>query len=110
MVDLGDVYTGAWQEGDAGPELVPVGKAYFGFTDDELHPLDKSVREHTLNRFGPVREVEKALVFEVAFDSVHMNRRNKSGIALRFPPISRIPWDKPAAEAETLAVLLKLAE
>ena len=105
-----DFTFGAWQEGNTGPELVPVGKAYFGFTDEELRQLDKWVREHTLNRFGPVREVEKTLVFEVAFDSVHMSRRHKSGIALRFPRISRIRWDKPAPEADMLATLLKLAE
>ena len=105
-----DYTFGAWREGEQGPELVPVGKAYFGFTDEELRQLDKWVRDHTLNRFGPVREVEKALVFEVAFDSVHASSRHKSGIAMRFPRISRIRWDKPAAEADALPALLNLAE
>ncbi len=105
-----DFTFGAWRDGETGQELVPVGKAYFGFTDEELRALDKWVREHTLNRFGPVREVEKALVFEVAFDSIHMSSRHKSGIAMRFPRISRIRWDKPAAEAEALDMLLALAE
>ena len=105
-----DYTFGAWRDGDEGPELVPVGKAYFGFTDDELRQLDKWVRENTLNRFGPVREVEKALVFEVAFDSVHASSRHKSGIAMRFPRISRIRWDKPAGEADGLPTLLNLAE
>ena len=103
-----DYTFGAWRDGEDGPELVPVGKAYFGFTDDGLRQLDKWVRDHTLNRFGPVREVEKALVFEVAFDSVHLSPRHKSGIAMRFPRISRIRWDKPAGEADGLKTLLKL--
>ena len=82
-------------------ELLPVGKAYFGFTDEELKWLDRFVRNHTLERFGPVREVEKSLVLEVAFDSIHLSKRHKSGLAMRFPRISRIRTDKPAAEADT---------
>ena len=99
-----DYTFGLWREG----ELLPVGKAYFGFTDEELRQLDRWVRNNTLNRFGPVREVEKALVFEVAFDSVHASTRHKSGVAMRFPRISRIRWDKPAAEADQLDALEKL--
>lgn len=105
-----DYTFGVWREGEAGPELVPVGKAYFGFTDEELRQLDKWVRDHTTNRFGPVREVEKELVFEVAFDSIHPSSRHKSGLAMRFPRISRIRWDKPAAEADELTALERLAE
>jgi len=90
-------------------ELLPVGKAYFGFTDEELKWLDRFVRNHTLARFGPVREVEKSLVLEVAFDSVHESKRHKSGLAMRFPRISRIRTDKPANEADTIAGLRKLA-
>jgi DNA ligase-1 len=82
---------------------VPIGKAYFGFTDEELRRLDKWVRAHTVQAFGPVREVEKQLVFEVAFDSAQESKRHKSGVALRFPRINRIRWDKPATEAATLA-------
>jgi DNA ligase-1 len=89
-------------------ELLPVGKAYFGFTDEELKMLDRFVRNHTLNRFGPVREVEKSLVLEVAFDSIHASKRHKSGLAMRFPRISRIRTDKPAHEADTIATLLGL--
>ena len=85
--------------------LLPVGKAYFGFTDEELKWLDRFVRSHTLNRFGPVREVEKSLVLEVAFDSIHRSTRHKSGLAMRFPRISRIRTDKPAHEADTIASL-----
>ena len=68
-----------------GAELLPVGKAYFGFTDEELKQIDRYVRNHTVNRFGPVRETDKSLVFEVAFDSVHASKRHKSGLAMRFP-------------------------
>jgi DNA ligase-1 len=98
-----DYTFGLWHEG----ELSPIGKAYFGFTDEELKQLDKWVRNHTVARFGPVREVEKALVFEVAFDAVHRSARHKSGVALRFPRINRIRWDKPAAEADQLQALAK---
>jgi DNA ligase-1 len=93
-----DYTFGVWK----GNELVPIGKAYFGFTDAELKLLDNWVRTHTTNSFGPVREVEKELVFEVAFDSAQLSGRHKSGVALRFPRISRIRWDKPAGEAGTL--------
>ena len=86
-------------------ELLPVGKAYFGFTDEELRWLDRWVRGHTIQRFGPVREVEKALVLEVAFDSIHKSSRHKSGLAMRFPRISRIRTDKPAEEADRVAAL-----
>ena len=90
-------------------QLLPVGKAYSGFTDAELAMLDKFVRGHTVQKFGPVREVEKTLVLEVAFDSIHASTRHKSGLAMRFPRISRIRTDKPAHEADTIAALLKLA-
>ena len=99
-----DFTFGIWK----GKEIVPVGKAYSGFTDKELRELDKWVRAHTTNRFGPVREVEKVLVVELAFDSLHVSPRHKSGIALRFPRINRIRWDKPAAEADTLQTIRSL--
>jgi DNA ligase-1 len=100
-----DYTFGCWNE--AG-ELLPVGKAYFGFTDEELKWLDRFVRTHTIERFGPVREVEKKLVLEVAFDSIHLSKRHKSGLAMRFPRISRIRTDKPAAEADTIATLKRM--
>jgi len=100
-----DYTFGCWTE--AG-ELLPVGKAYFGFTDEELKWLDRWVRGHTVQRFGPVREVEKALVLEVAFDSIHESSRHKSGLAMRFPRVSRIRTDKPAHEADRIATLLSL--
>ena len=101
-----DYTFGAWRNGESGEaELVPVGKSYFGFTDEELRELDRWVRNHTVDAFGPVRQVEPKLVFEVAFDSVHRSSRHKSGVAMRFPRIHRIRWDKPAAEADRLETL-----
>lgn len=96
--------------GLGGAELLPVGKAYSGFTDAELKQLDKFVRQNTLNRFGPVREVKRELVFEVAFDSVHTSKRHKSGLAMRFPRIHRIRWDKPAHEADRIEGLRALVK
>lgn len=104
-----DFTFGCWDgDPDQGAELLPVGKAYFGFTDEELKWLDRHVRTHTVNRFGPVRETDKSLVFEVAFDSVHSSKRHKSGVAMRFPRISRIRADKPAHEADRLESLKAL--
>lgn len=100
-----DYTFGCWNE--AG-ELLPVGKAYTGMTDVELKMLDKFVRQHTVAKFGPVREVEKTMVLEIAFDSVHVSKRHKSGVAMRFPRIHRIRTDKPAAEADALATLVKM--
>ncbi|MEM7222291.1 MAG: cisplatin damage response ATP-dependent DNA ligase [Pseudomonadota bacterium] len=100
-----DYTFGAWRDGEGGDELVPVGKAYFGFTDEELKQLDKWVRDNTTERFGPVRAVAPGLVLEVAFDAVQRSARHKSGLALRFPRIHRIRWDKPVAEAERVETL-----
>jgi len=100
-----DYTFGVWNE--AG-ELVPVGKAYSGYTDAELLTLDRWIRNHTIARFGPVREVEKEMVFEVGFDAAQLSTRHKSGVALRFPRILRIRTDKPAAEADRLEQVLKL--
>jgi DNA ligase-1 len=104
-----DYTFGCWDgDPDAGAELLPVGKAYSGFTDAELKKLDRLVRQTTVNRFGPVREVERSLVFEVAFDSVHASKRHKSGLAMRFPRIHRIRWDKPVHEADRIKTLQAL--
>jgi DNA ligase 1 len=100
-----DYTFGCWNE--AG-ELLPVGKAYSGMTDEELKMLDKFVRQNTVAKFGPVREVEKTMVLEIAFDSVHMSKRHKSGVAMRFPRIHRIRTDKPAAEADQLSILMAM--
>jgi DNA ligase-1 len=105
-----DYTFGCWEHGEDGPRLVPVGKAYSGFTDSELLQLDKFVRNKTLERFGPVRAVASELVLEVAFDAVQVSSRHKSGIAMRFPRIKRIRWDKPAVEADWVANLKRLIE
>ncbi len=106
-----DYTFGAWRTGAEGaPELVPVGKAYSGFTDEELLRLDKWVRANTTERFGPVRAVKPGVVLEVAFDAVHRSKRHKSGVAMRFPRIHRIRWDKPVEEADVLPTLEKLIE
>jgi DNA ligase-1 len=94
-----DYTFGVWNEIG---ELVPIGKAYSGYTDTELAFLDKWIRNHTTARFGPVREVEKEIVFEVGFDAAQRSTRHKSGVALRFPRILRLRTDKPAAEADLL--------
>ncbi|MBV9523617.1 MAG: ATP-dependent DNA ligase, partial [Alphaproteobacteria bacterium] len=99
-----DYTFGAWRDG----ALVPVGKAYSGFTDAELVLLDKWVRNNTVNRYGPVREVAPGLVLEIAFDSVHRSTRHKSGIAMRFPRVHRIRWEKPYGEADTVETLERM--
>jgi DNA ligase 1 len=105
-----DYTFGAWTDPDlaGGRQLVPVGKAYSGFTDEELLVLDKWIRTHTTERFGPVLAVQPGLVLEVAFDAVHRSPRHKSGVAMRFPRIHRIRWDKPADEADRLETLVAM--
>jgi DNA ligase-1 len=105
-----DYTFGVWRTGAEGRELVPVGKAYSGFTDAELKALDAWIRANTVERFGPVRRVTPGLVLEVAFDAIHPSGRHKSGLAMRFPRIHRIRWDKPAAEADSLEAARSLVE
>jgi DNA ligase-1 len=109
-----DYTFGVWTAGESGDELVPVGKAYFGFTDAELVEIDRFVRRNTVDRFGPVREVvherEQGLVFEVAFEGLQRSTRHKSGVAMRFPRISRLRWDKPPRDADRLETLEKILE
>jgi DNA ligase 1 len=110
-----DYTFGVWTEVDGGGRaLTPVGKAYFGFTDEELKQIDKFVRDHTIERFGPVRSVRAephaGLVFEVAFEGLQRSARHKSGVAMRFPRINRIRWDKPPGEADELAALERMLQ
>jgi ATP-dependent DNA ligase len=109
-----DYTFGVWTTSPAGEELVPVGKAYFGFTDAELAEIDKFVRASTVNRFGPVREVihaaDRGLVFEVAFEGLQRSTRHRSGIAMRFPRISRLRWDKLPRDADRLEALEALLD
>jgi DNA ligase-1 len=101
-----DYTFGVWTAGEAGEELVPVGRAYFGFTDEELLQIDRFVRRNTVERFGPVREVvhepDHGLVLEVAFEGLQRSSRHKSGLAMRFPRINRLRWDKPPGQADRL--------
>jgi DNA ligase-1 len=101
-----DYTFGVWTRGEDGDELVPVGKAYFGFTDEELLQIDRFVRRNTIDRFGPMREVvhepDEGLVLEVAFEGLQRSTRHKSGLAMRFPRINRLRWDKPPGEADRL--------
>jgi DNA ligase-1 len=102
-----DYTFGVWRQGEDGAdELVPVGKAYSGITDEELASLDQFVRRNTVNRFGPVREVvhssEVGVVLEIAFEGLNRSTRHRSGVAMRFPRIHRIRWDKPTRDADRL--------
>jgi DNA ligase-1 len=110
-----DYTFGVWTDDEAGKRvLTPVGKAYFGFTDEELKQIDKFVRDNTLERFGPVRSVRAephhGLVFEVAFEGLQRSTRHKSGVAMRFPRINRIRWDKPPGEADELPSLERMLQ
>jgi len=96
-----DYTFGVWR----GEELLPVAKAYSGLGDEEIQALDRWIREHTEEKFGPVRRVEPSQVFEVAFEGIAASNRHKSGIALRFPRIARWRVDKPAGDADTLELL-----
>jgi DNA ligase-1 len=110
-----DYTFGVWSKGENGEEeLVPVGKAYFGFTDEELQQIDRFVRRSTVNRFGPVREVvhepDQGLVLEVAFENLQRSTRHRSGLAMRFPRINRLRWDKPPREADRLETLEQMLD
>jgi DNA ligase-1 len=109
-----DYTFGVWTKGEDGDVLVPVGKAYFGFTDEELIRIDRFVRRNTVERFGPVREVvhetNQGLVIEVAFEGLQRSTRHKSGLAMRFPRINRLRWDKPPGEAGRLETLERMLE
>jgi ATP-dependent DNA ligase len=109
-----DYTFGLWTPGAEGDELAPVGKAYFGFTDAELAEIDRFVRRNTINRFGPVREVvherDRGLVFEIAFEGLQRSARHRSGVAMRFPRISRLRFDKRPSDADRLEMLLHMLE
>jgi DNA ligase-1 len=109
-----DFTFGVWTETPDGEQLVPVGKAYFGFTDAELEVLDKFVRNNTTERFGPVRAVradkEFGFVVEVAFEGINRSNRHKSGVAMRFPRIARLRPEKPSYEADRLQTLVAMID
>jgi DNA ligase-1 len=107
-----DYTFGVWTGAADDAQLVPVGKAYFGFTDEELLQIDRFVRRNTTEKFGPVRHVvhepDQGLVLEVAFEGLQRSTRHKSGVAMRFPRINRLRWDKPPREADRLETLERL--
>ncbi|MDP1582004.1 MAG: ATP-dependent DNA ligase [Bradyrhizobium sp.] len=107
-----DYTFGVWTTGNDGEQLVPVGKAYFGFTDEELLQIDRFVRRNTTEKFGPVRHVvhapDQGLVLEVAFEGLARSPRHKSGVAMRFPRINRLRWDKPPRDADRLETLERM--
>ena len=107
-----DYTFGVWTGSEIGEELVPVGKAYFGFTDEELLQIDRFVRRNTTEKFGPVRHVvhepDRGLVLEVAFEGLQRSSRHKSGVAMRFPRVNRLRWDKPPREADRLETLERM--
>lgn len=109
-----DFTFGVWTETPNGDQLVPVGKAYFGFTDAELEVLDKFVRDNTVERFGPVRAVRAepdfGFVLEVAFEGIQRSTRHKSGVAMRFPRIARLRQDKLPRDADRLSTLTAMVE
>ena len=101
---LTDYTFGLWDNG----ELVPVAKAYSGLTNDEIIEMDRWIRRHTVERFGPVRHVEPVHVFELGFEAIARSTRHRSGVAVRFPRMLRWRKDKPAHEADTLDALERL--
>ena len=98
---LTDYTFGVWD----GREIVPVAKAYSGLTNEEIAQMDRWIRRHTVERFGPVRHVEPVHVFELGFEAIARSSRHRSGVAVRFPRMLRWRHDKPAAEADTLETL-----
>lgn len=86
----------------SGARLVPFAKAYSGLSDHEIQTLDRWIKAHTRERFGPVRSVEAVQVFELAFEAIQLSKRHKSGIAVRFPRILRWRTDKTADQADRL--------
>lgn len=101
-----DYTFGVWR----GDELVPIARAYSGLTNDEIARLDRWIRDHTLERHGPVRTVEPSLVFELGFEAIARSRRHRSGLALRFPRILRQRPDKTPAEANRLEQVEELLD
>ncbi len=101
---LTDLTFALWQEG----ALLPVAKAYSGLNDEEIDRLDRWIRRHTVERFGPVRAVEPTQVFELHFEGIAPSPRHKSGVAVRFPRIARWRTDKKAEEADQIETLRRL--
>jgi ATP-dependent DNA ligase len=103
---LTDYTFGVWDNG----ELVPIAKAYSGLSNEEIAELDRWIRRHTRERFGPVRHVEPVHVFELGFEGIAASPRHRSGIAVRFPRMLRWRTDKKAEEADTLENVRKILD
>lgn len=88
--------------------LVTVAKAYSGLTDKEISEITRFVNKNAIEKFGPVRTVKPELVFEIAFEGIALSNRHKSGVALRFPRISRWRKDKPVEDIDTIETVKKL--
>jgi len=101
---LTDYTFGVWEGG----ELVPFAKAYSGLSNEEIAEVDRWIRRHTRERFGPVRHVDPVQVFELGFEGIARSGRHRSGVAVRFPRMLRWRKDKPAAEADTLDTVKRL--
>ena len=101
---LTDYTFGVWHEG----ELVPIAKAYSGLSNEEIAEMDRWIRRHTRERFGPVRHVEPVQVFELGFEGIAESSRHRSGIAVRFPRMLRWRKDKKPEEADTLQSVRRL--
>lgn len=99
-----DYTFGVWSEG----QLVPFARAYSGLTDAEIREVDRWVRDNTLERFGPVRQVRPELVFEIAFEGIQRSPRHRAGVAVRFPRMVRRRPDKKAQDADLLERLRQL--
>lgn len=97
-----------WDLAESPPKLVPFAKAYSGLTDEEMVLVDQRIRKTTIERFGPVRSVEPSLVIELAFENIQVSSRHKCGLAVRFPRMLRLRWDKPVAQADSLDTLKSL--
>jgi len=93
-----------------GERLVPFAKAYSGLTDAEMKEITQFVNKNTIETFGPVRSVTPELVFEISFEGISKSTRHKSGVAVRFPRISRWRKDKQVADANTLEDLMGLLD
>lgn len=102
-----DFTFGVW-DGPDRQELVTVCKAYSGLTDEEFQEVNRWIQKHTLDRRGPVRMVEPELVFEIAFEGINLSDRHKSGLAFRFPRMSRWRKDKSATDADSLETIRAL--
>jgi DNA ligase-1 len=101
---LTDYTFAVWHEGQLGP----FAKAYSGLSNDEIAEMDRWIRRHTVERFGPVRHVEPVQVFELGFEGIAESSRHKSGIAVRFPRMLRWRKDKKAEDADTLETVRAL--